>query len=90
MVGVAFTDVFNPEVVDDEPKNNSAPFVAPESGSCGGFILTRFVEADAQNIIFQFASLWHALSSSENFEIYPSIAGAFSEVIFINELLRYI
>ena len=31
--------------------------------------------------------LWQAITSSEDFEIDPSISGMFSEVLFINELL---
>ena len=38
VVGVAFTHAFNTEVVGDKIKNNWAPFVAPEPGSCGRLI----------------------------------------------------
>ena len=51
MVGVAFVDVFNPDFIDGEPKNNWAPFVAPESESFGCFVVVVFGEADAKNIV---------------------------------------
>ena len=64
MVGVLFVDVLNSEVVDDKPENIWAPFVAPESGSCGCFISTGFVEVDAEKKICQFVSLWQAIALS--------------------------
>ena len=88
MVGVEFTHVFNTEVVVNETKNNWAPFVATETGSCGRFIVTGFFDAFEENIILQFASLWQDVASLENLEIDPSIAVVSSEVVFTNELLR--
>ena len=54
MVGVAFSNVFNTEDVNDEPGKNWVLFVAPGSGSCVYLIVTGFFEADAENIICQF------------------------------------
>ena len=51
MVGVASNHVFNTKVVDDKNKNNWAPFVALEPGSCGRFIITIFGEAFTAKII---------------------------------------
>ena len=87
---VEFTNVFNPEVVDNDPKNNCAPCVAPESRGCGGFIVPIFVEADTEKIICQFDILWKGVASLEDFEIDPSIVGVFDEVVFIYELLKNI
>ena len=89
-MGVAFTYIFNTEIVNNETKNNWAPFVAPEYGSCGRFIVTIFVEAYTEKIICQFASLWQAVALLENFKIDSSIAGVSGEVVFINEFLRYV
>ena len=69
MVGVASNHVLNTEVVDDKNKNNWAPFVALEPGSCGRFIITIFIEAFTTNIIRQFAILWQAIASTENLKI---------------------
>ena len=85
---MAFSGVFNTEVVDNDPKNNWAPFVVLESGSCDIFKVTGFVKADAEKIICQFCSLWKDMESSDNFEIDSSIAGVFGDVVSINELLR--
>ena len=56
--------------------------------SFGRFIVTGFVEAFADKTIRQFFSLCQEIESSDNLEIYPSIAGVLSEVVFINKLLR--
>ena len=90
MVGGAFTNILNNEVIDDENKKNWAPFVAPDSGSCGRFIVTGFVEDFSEKIIRQSAILLQAVLSLENFEINPSIAGVSSEVIYVSELWRYV
>ena len=67
IVGMAFTAVFIPEVVDDEAKKTWVPFVVLASESCGGFIVTGFVEAYMEKIIFLFSRLWQAITPSENF-----------------------
>ena len=83
-MGVEFAGVLNPKFVNYESEKNWAPFVEPESWSCGFFEVYRFIKEDEENIIWKFSSMWQAVSSSENFEIDPSIAGVFSEFIFIN------
>ena len=88
MVGMAFTKVHNTKVIDDELEENWAPFLAPESIRCGGFIVTRFVEAYEDKILCQFSTLCQAVATSKNFEIDPSMAGVSSEVELLNELLR--
>ena len=90
IVGVSFTHVFNTKVVKNENKNNWAPFVAPEPMSCGRFIVTGFVEAFVEMFICLISILWQAIASLENSKIDPSIEGVSSEVIFVNEFLRYV
>ena len=67
MVVVVFANVFNTKAVDYESKKNWAPFVAPESWSCGGFIVTDFVKMDVENIICEFPGLRQAIASFDNF-----------------------
>ena len=87
MVSMEFTNVFNTEVVDNEKKSR-APYMASDPSSCCPFIVTGFVEAFVEKIFCQFASLWQAVASSENFELDPSIVGVSSEVLFFNEFLK--
>ena len=54
---MALPNVLYPEVVKNKAKNNWAAFVAPESWSFGGSIITVFVQTDAENIIRQFSGL---------------------------------
>ena len=51
MVGVASANIFNTKVIDYDSEDNWAPFVAPESWSCGLLILFIFVKADEEKII---------------------------------------
>ena len=51
LLGVALANVFNTKVFNYKSKKNWAPFVAPESWSCGGFIITGFVKTDMEKII---------------------------------------
>ena len=47
---MANANVFNPEVINYKSKNNWAPFLVPESRSCGGFIITSFANMGAEKI----------------------------------------
>ena len=51
VLGVAFANVFNPEVVNYKSENNWAPFVELESWSCEFFVVTGFVKTDVETII---------------------------------------
>ena len=51
VLGVAFTNILNPKVVNYDPEQDWEPFMAPESWSCGGFIITGFVKTDAEKIL---------------------------------------
>ena len=62
--------------------------MAPESWCCGGFIIVVFLKMGASEIIYESPRLREAVTSTEDFGIYPSILGGFAEVIFLNELLR--
>ena len=53
--------------IPDLFKNNWEPFVAPESWSCGGFVLNGFVKTDAENIVSKFSGLRQAIASFEDF-----------------------
>ena len=75
-----FTNIFNTKLVTNDNKKNWVKFVVPEPRSCSCFIITVFVEAFVEKIIRQFASLWQAVASTENFEIDSSIADVSSEV----------
>ena len=42
---MAFSDVFNTEVVNNKTENNESSFVAPEAGSGETLVVAGFVEA---------------------------------------------
>ena len=62
----------------------------PYAQCCGDFIIVGFLEPGVQEVICESSRLREAVASAEDFEIYPSILGGFSEVVFFNELLRYV
>ena len=45
VVGVAFVDILNAEVVNDEAEEDWAPLVAPEAWGCGTLVVACLVEA---------------------------------------------
>ena len=51
MLGMEFTNIFYPKVVNDKSENDWEPFVAPESWSCGSFVITVFVQKGTEKII---------------------------------------
>ena len=57
MLDMLVPDIFNSKVIHDEDEHDWSPFVSPESHGGCCFIVTCFVEAGAQKIICQFATM---------------------------------
>ena len=62
VLGVAFTNILNPKVVNYDPEQDWEPFMAPESWSCGGFIITGFVKTEAEKTICEISGLRQAIA----------------------------
>ena len=57
MFGVAFTNVLDAKVVDNEGEYNGAPLVVPQARGGVGLVIALGVEAFSEEFIGKFASL---------------------------------
>ena len=48
MAKVAVAHILDAEIVDNEDKQNGAPFVAPKAGCGGGIVVAYLIEALAE------------------------------------------
>jgi len=51
VVSVVFSHVFDPKIVNDEAEHDGPPFVAPEAGSGGSFVVTFLFKARAELVV---------------------------------------
>jgi hypothetical protein len=64
--------------------------VAPETRSGSRFVVTFGLEAGAKEIVGQDACLGKTITSLANFKVDPTITILTGEVVFFNELRRYV
>ena len=75
MKGLAFTNVLNSEVIDNEGKYNGLPLVKPDAKFCGNLVVAGFMEACDEEVVGKLVSLGKAVDTFANFEIDPAITG---------------
>ena len=51
VVGVAFSDIFNVEVVNGETKKDGSPFMVPEAGSGFSLVVYGYIEAFSKDMV---------------------------------------
>ncbi len=90
MIEVFDTQVFNTKVIDNEAELDGLPFVAPETRSGSRFVVTFGLKAGAEEIVGQDACLGKTITSLANFKVDPTITILTSEIVFYNELSRYV
>ena len=73
MNGVVFSHELYGEVINCEDEYDGAGFVFPETWRCGCFVVAVVVEALAQEIVGEAASLGEAIHPFQDFEVYPSV-----------------
>ncbi len=66
------------------------PFVVPETKCRSRFVVTFGLEADAKEIVGQDACLGKTIPSLANFKVDPTITILTGEIVFFNELCRYV
>ena len=84
---MAFALVLDAEVVDDEDEEDGAPFMSPESGSCGALVVPMRCETFSEEIVREFTCLFEAVHSISDFKVDPPIVYLFSQVVFVDEFL---
>ena len=74
----------------NEAKLDGSPFVAPETRSGSRFVVFFGFEAGAKKIVGQDACLGKTITSLANFKVDPTITILTGEIVFFNELRRYV
>ncbi len=90
MMEVFDTKLFHAKVINNEAELDGSPFVAPETRSGSRFVVTFGLEAGVKEIVGQDACLGKTITSLANFKVDPTITILTGEVVFFNELCRYV
>ena len=91
MIEVFDSHVFDTKVINNEAKLDEMPFVAPETRSGSRFVVAFGLKAGAKDeILGQDAHLGKTITSSADFEVDPPIPILTNEIVFFDELLRYV
>ena len=86
--GVAFTNIFDAKVINDEEKHDGTPLVAPEARSSKILVLTVLVEALGEEVVGKLARLREAINAFSDFEVNPTFMHKLGEIVFANEFFR--
>jgi hypothetical protein len=82
---VGITNVLDGKVVDNECKHDGAPFVAPEPGGGGCFVVVKIGEAVLEELVGKDACLGETVHATAHFEVDPGVAGNIVELVLIDE-----
>ena len=67
---------------------NWPPFVSPQSGDGGRFVVSLSVKASVEEVIRQNTSLWQAITSVVDLKVYLAVSVPSLKVIFFDEFGR--
>ncbi len=87
MIQVGITNVLDGKVIDSECKHDRAPFVAPEPGGGGCFVVVKISEAVSEEFLGKDACLGQTVHATAHFEVDPGVAGDTVDLVLINEFL---
>lgn len=90
VVGMSAVAVFDAEIINNEYKKNWAPLVAPQSWGGGALEVSVFVQPLREEVVGKFSRLFEAIDTFCNFEVDPIIVCIRGEVVFVDEVLRYV
>jgi hypothetical protein len=90
MIEVFDSHVFNIKVINNEAKLDGMLFVAPETRIRSHFVVAFGLETGAKEIVGQDTCLGKTITSLADFEVDPPITILTNEIVFFNELLRYV
>ncbi len=82
---MGITNVLDGKVVDNECKHDGAPFVAPEPGGGGCFVVVKIGEAVLEELVGKDACLGETVHATAHFEVDPGVAGNIVELVLIDE-----
>jgi hypothetical protein len=85
IIQVGITNVLDSKVIDNECKH--APFVAPEPGGGGCFIVVKFGKAVLEEFVGKDGCLGETLHATAHFKVDPGVVGNLVELVLVDEFL---
>ncbi len=87
MIQVGITNVLDGKVVDNECKHDGAPFVVPEPGGGGCFVVVKISEAVSEEFAGEDACLGETVHATAHFEVDPGVAGNLIELVLVDKFV---
>ncbi len=85
MIHVGITNVLDGKAIDNECKHDRAPFVAPEPGGGGCFVVVKIGKAVSEEFVGKNACLGETVHAMAHFEVDPGVTGNLVELVLVNE-----
>jgi hypothetical protein len=87
MIQVSITNVLDGKVIDNECIHDGGPFVAPEPGGGGCFLVVKIGEAVLEEFIGKDACLGETVHATAHFVVDPGLTGNLVEFVLVDEFL---
>ncbi len=87
MIQVGITNVLDGKVVDNKCNHGGAPFVVPEPGGGGCFVVVEIGKVVLEEFVGKDACLGETVHATVHFEVDPGVAGNLVELVLVNEFL---
>ncbi len=84
MIQVGITNVLDGKVINNECKHDGAPFVAPEPGGGGYFVVVKIGKAISEEFVGKDACLGETVHAMAHFEADPGVAGDLVELVLVD------
>ncbi len=87
MIQVGITNVLDGKVVNSECKHDGAPFVMPEPGGGGCFVVVKIGKAVLEEFVGKDACLGETLHATEHFKVDPGVVGNLVKLVLVDEFV---
>jgi hypothetical protein len=85
MIQVGITNNMDGKIGNNECKHDGAPFVAPEPGGGGCFVVVKIGKAVSEEFVGKDACLGETVHAMAHFKVDPGVAGDIFELVLVNE-----
>jgi hypothetical protein len=85
MIQVGITKVLDGKVVNNECKHDGAPFVAPEPGGGGCFVVVKIGKAVSEEFVDKDAYLGETIYATAHLEVDPGVVGNIVGLVLVDE-----
>ncbi len=85
MIQVSITNILDGKVVNNECKHDGVPFVVPELGGGGCFVVVEIGEAVLEEFVGKDACLGETVHATAHFEVDPGVTGNLVELVLVDD-----